>query len=124
MSVSVRQFLEAQLTPLLPTTWRIIPNQRLPETIDRVTVFFSVTRIESLAEAPIGSLKNFVTITVASPNKDVVRAENALDKNVLTLCTALDGHKNIRWTGADKVLVKDPYWGWDIHTEITTEKES
>lgn len=124
MSVSVRQFLETQLTPLLPTSWRIIPNQRLPETIDRVTVFFSVTRIESLAEAPIGSLKNFVTITVASPNKDMVRAENALDKNVLTLCTALDGHKDMHWTDAEKVLVKDPYWGWDIRVEIITEKES
>lgn len=124
MSVSVRQFLEDQLTPLLPTTWRIIPNQRIPETIDRTTVFFSLTRIESLAEAPIGSLKNYLTITVASPNKDVVRAENALDKNVLTLCTALDTHERIRWNDAEKVLVKEAYWGWDIRVEIITEKES
>lgn len=124
MSVSVRTFLETELKPLLPAGWRIIPNQRIPETIDRVTVFFAVTRIESLPEAPLGSLKNYVTVTVASPHQDQVKAENALDANVLKLCTALDGHKSIRWTGADKVLVKDPYIGWDITVEITTEKES
>lgn len=124
MSVSVRTWLEGQLKPVLPASWRIIPNQRIPETIDRITVMLSFTRIERLPEAPIGSLKNYVTITVADPHQDLVKAENALDDAVNELCTALDGLSDqLLWTGASKVLVKDLYWGWDITVEIITEKE-
>lgn len=123
MSVSVRDYLTAELTPLLPSTWKIIANQRVPETFDTVAVILKHLHIETLAEAPIGSLRNRVLITIADPHTDQVRAENALDEAVLELCTALDGHSRIIWTGADKVLVTDTYLGWDITVEVITEKE-
>lgn len=124
MSASVRDYLDGELTPLLPATWKLIPNQRMPETIDGITVVLKHLKIERLPEAPIGSLKNSVTITVADPHQDQVTAEDALDDSVLTLITALDGHSNILWTGADKVLVNNTYLGWDITVEVNTEKES
>jgi len=124
VSASVRSYLEAELKPLLPTTWRIIPNQRIPETIDRVTVALKVDRIEKLPEAPLGNLRNTVILTVADPHKDQVRAENALDDAVLNVLTALDGHSNIDWTLAQKVLATETYLGWDITLTVITSKES
>lgn len=120
---SVRQYLDGELTPLLPAGWTLIPNQRMPETISVTTVVLKLLKIEPLPEAPIGSLKNTVTITVADPHTDQAKAEDALDESVLTLTTALDGHKNIIWKDADKVLVNDTYLGWDISVEVITEKE-
>lgn len=123
MSSNVRDYLKTEITPLLPATWSIIPNQKIPETISKITVVLKHLRILPLAEASIGSLRHHVTVTVADPHGDQVLAENALDNAVLELLTALDGHSKIVWTDATKVLVNDTYLGWDISLEVITQKE-
>jgi len=122
-SQSVREWLEDQLTPELPEGWRFIPNQRMAATIDRITVVLKHTDIERLPEAPLGTLRNTVVLTVADPHEDQVRAENELDDAVLELCTAIDGLPNINWTRASKVLVNDTYLGWDITLTVISGKE-
>ncbi len=123
MSVNVRDYLKTELTPLLPAGWTIIPNQKMPETITKITVVLKHLTIEPSPANPIGSLNNHVTITVADPHTDQVRAENALDDAVVELLTALDGHSRIVWRPANKVLVNDTYLGWDIPVEVLTQKE-
>jgi hypothetical protein len=120
----VREFLAAQLTTLLPGTWKLIPNQRMPETIDKTTVVVKLTTIEPLAEAPAGTLSNGAVITVADPHQDDVTAENALDDAVLELCTAIDAVPGMTWTKAEKVLVGQSYLGWDITASILSKKVS
>lgn len=123
MSSSVRDWLKEQLGPLLPSGWVIIPNQRMPETIDRITVIIKHSEMERLAEAPIGNLRHRVILTIADPHEDDVKAENALDDSVLELVTALDGLAQISWSTARKVAVQDPYIGWDIELSVITKKE-
>lgn len=123
MSVSVRDYLKAELTPLLPTGWKFIPNQRMPETISKTTVVLKHTQMERLAEAPLGQLRNTVILTVADPHQDQIRAENALDDSVLELVSAIDTLVPINWTAAQKVLVNDTYLGWDITLTVITNKE-
>lgn len=123
MSANVRDYLKTELTPLIPSTWRIIPEQRMPDTITKTTVVLKHLRITRLPAAPIGSLDNSVVITIADPHKETAAAENALDDNVLELVTAIDGHDNISWSLAEKVNVNDTYLGWDITVAVTTQKE-
>jgi len=118
--VSVRDYLVAELT--FPESWRLIPNQRMPEKIEQTTVILKHLRMEKLAEAPVGNLRNTVILTVADPHTDQVEAENALDEAVLTLITALDGHIRINWTLAEKVAIRDPYIGWDVTLTVITTK--
>lgn len=120
---SLRDWIDEQLTPLLPDAWSLIPNQRIPETINATTVVLKHLKIERLEEAPLGQLRNTVTLTVADPHQDQVTAENELDESVLTLCTALDALPKLNWTGAEKVLVSDTYLGWDITLTVITSKE-
>lgn len=122
--IPVRDWLQEQLTPLLPPSWQIIPNQVMPQTLSRITVVIKHLEMERLAEAPLGSLRHQIILTVADPHEDQVKAENALDDEVLKLCTALDSLDGLTWTGAKKVAVRDPYIGWDITlTVISTKKK-
>ena len=124
MSDSVRDYLATELTPLLPASWRIIPEQRMPQTLDTITVVLKHRRIERLAEAPVGNLRNEVVLTVVDPHEDWATAEDALDDAVNDVLTALDGHSQINWTLAEKVAVSDTYIGWDLTlTVITSTKE-
>lgn len=124
-NTTVREWLEDALKPVLPSGWRIIPNQRIPETIDRITVVIKHIRIAPLAEAPKGHLSNDVIITVADPHTDQARAEDALDDEVLELVNALQTIAGITWTGADKVLVNTTdNLGWDIACSIISRKKA
>lgn len=94
----------------------------MPQTIEGITVVLKHSQMERLAEAPQGSLRNTVVLTVVDPHEDQTAAENALDDSVLELVTAIDTLPKINWTNAEKVLV-DPYLGWDITLTVITEKE-
>ncbi|MGV8851715.1 MAG: hypothetical protein ACOH1M_03995 [Rhodoglobus sp.] len=124
MSVnSVRQWIQDELTPLLPTGWKVIPNQVGIETISNVTVVIKHLGIRKLSEAPVYHLSNDVTITIIDPHTDQVRAENALDDSVLELVTALDSLPGLIFVSAKKVFAEETYLGWDIETTIHSRKE-
>lgn len=120
---SVREWLEDELTPLLPTAWKIIPNQVGVETLSKVTVIISHLAIRKLADAP-SYMENDVTITILDPHTDQVRAENDLDDNVLELATALDSLSGLIFQSANKVFAAETYLGWDIKVSIHSRKAS
>jgi hypothetical protein len=122
VSDSPREWLLAQLVPLVPSDWKVLPNQVDPSTIDRVTVIFKFTELTRLPEAPAGSLSNKVIITIIDPHKEHVKAENSLDDSVLELVTALDSLPHIVWSKAEKLLAFDQYLCWDITAQIITQK--
>jgi hypothetical protein len=120
---SVRQWLQDELTPLLPTGWKVLPNQVGTETLSKVTVVIKHLGIKKLSEAPVHHLSNDVTITIIDPHTDQVRAENALDDSVLELVTALDSLPGLTFISAKKVFADETYLGWDIETTIHSRKE-
>lgn len=120
---TLRAWFSSQVKPLLPAGWRYIPNQDTPSTITVVTVVYKLLEIEPLPEAPIGANRNTIVLTVLSPHEDDVKAEDALDNEVIELVTALDGHANISWSHARKVRdPKSDRLAWDIDVSVITTR--
>lgn len=116
--MTVREFVVAQLGTL-PKKWRVIGSMSMPEVIDRPTVVIKHTALDPLPEAPLSHFVASVTLTVADPQKDTARAEDALDDEVGTLCLAIMRNPHISFQGATKVTVNQ-YLAWDVRIEITS----
>lgn len=109
----------------VPADWRIVPEQRMPAVLERETVIVKHSGVERLPEAPIGHLLHDVVLAVFVPNQDLGRAEDRLDDAITEIMTELDGHRNINWRRATKVV--DPtgrYPGWEIELTVPTEKDA
>lgn len=120
----LRAWFSSQVRPLLPASWRYIPNQDTPQTITVVTVVYKLLELEKLPEAPVGHLRPSITLTVLSPHEDDVKAENALDNDVITTLTALDAHPTLSWSSCRKVRdQKTDRLAWDITLTAITTKE-
>lgn len=119
---TVRQQVMDHLLPLIPDTWTVLPYHATIDRIDRTVVVLKHTKINKLAEAPMGWLSNEFVVTVVDPVSDPKTAENNLDEAVLALVTALDSHLQLNWTQAEKVLVNETlgYKGWDITLTVNT----
>lgn len=120
----LRTWFSDELKPLLPVTWRYIPNQATPKTISVPTLVYKLLEIEPLPEAPLGALRNRIVLTLLTPFEGDVKAENALDNDVIELITALDPHSDIAWESARKVRDETTdRLGWDITVTALTVKE-
>lgn len=123
-SKTLRAKVSAALKPLLPSTWRYIPNQATPATISVPTLVYKLLEIDPLPEAPLGALRHRIVLTLLSPHEDDVKAEDALDNEVIDLITALDPHSWIAWESARKIRDdKTSRLGWDITVTAVTTKE-
>lgn len=120
--VTPREYLKAELAPLLDPAWRLVPYQRMPNTIDATTVVVKTAAFEPHPAAPIGSIGNELTVTVAAPFTDREQAEDELDVAVLELVAQLDALLRVQWTGARKVLAGD-FLAWDVTIQLRTDKE-
>lgn len=123
MSANVRAYLLEQLD--LPEEWRKIDEQRIPDVIDRPTVIVKHDHVEPLRDAPLGSLSHDLLLAVFIPNRDLARAEKALDDSLVELLTALAGHASISWTEAQKVVTPNgQYPGWEVRLSAITQRTS
>lgn len=120
---TIRNWLAEQLTPLLPSGWKIAPGMGIPTTIDRTWVAIKNLRIAPFAEAPKGHLTNFTTVTVASKFTDQAKATDVVDDQVLELVMDLLTIEGLTFIDANKVLVNDTYIGWDISLSIISRKK-
>lgn len=117
---SARAFVITEIA--FPDGWKIIPEQRIPAVIEVETVILKHSRVEKLPEAPIGQLKHEVILAVFVPNRDIALAEDRLDEAITELITKLDGHSQIDWVDAQKVVTPDgQYPGWEITLTVLTE---
>ncbi|SMQ73476.1 hypothetical protein [Agreia sp. VKM Ac-1783] len=116
-----RQTLATVLKPLIPTGWRIVPDERTTGISDQTKVTFKLTQITRNAAAPQAAHDIEFIVTITSPREDISKAEDELDDDVVTLLHALDT-AGIPWTVATKVLDKDRL-GYDITLTLTSEKD-
>jgi hypothetical protein len=116
-----RAYVIDQVTPLVPDDWDIKPGIATPTTISKTTVFVEYTEIEPLPEAPIGSARCVLELTVTSPLTDLAKGENDVDADVLELVLALDRHKKIAWRRATKRAIVEAYLGWTIAVTLIAE---
>lgn len=124
MSSSVRAQVAALLAPYLPGTWAVKPHTvKSINTLTKTTLYIEHTGIDPLAAAPVGHVQNTVVATVLSPLTDYAKAEDALDADVLTLVTSLDGSDTLGFVRAEKTEVIETYLGWAVHLTAITQKE-
>lgn len=122
--MSVRDELAAALTPLLPAGWKLIPYQDSVDTLNDVTVMLKLASVEKHPAAPLGAYLTKFTVTVVDPSKDMGKAEDRLDDELLALLAALDGINNSLWSTAEKVLFQDAYLAYDIAVQVVTRKDA
>ena len=124
---TVRGWVEAQLKPLLPSTWRLVPYQRNLDEVDRVTVMLRLQRVVKLPEAPGGAYQAEWTLTIIQPGQDVTRGQKMLDQQVFELLDAiLDLRKtglNIDWSDAQSVVFGERNEAFDITIRTILEKQ-
>jgi hypothetical protein len=118
---TTREQLAAELKPLLPRTWKIIPYARNLDDANQTRVMLHATDIHP---APaMGALETDYTITVISPKADPTGAQTDLDDDVLNVLHALDGITWLMFRNASPTVVQD-YLSWDINITVITRKDA
>lgn len=124
--MSARAELAALIEPLLPGTWKFVPNERNIDAIAQPVLRLSQQSIVRHPTAPTSHLLVTFTLRVIAPGLDPARAEDDLDELVGMLLLLLESlPPTIAWSGpADKVLTA-PEGGnlaYDIPLTITVKK--
>jgi hypothetical protein len=124
---TVRGWVEAQLKPLLPSTWRLVPYQRNLDELNQVTVMLRLQRVVPLDEAPNGAWRAEWTLTIIHPGQDVTRAQKLLDQQLFELLNAIRDVRatgqNIDWSDAQSVVFGDRYEAFDLTIRTILTKQ-
>lgn len=120
---TVREWLTANLKPLLPTGWKWLDSERAVDVTAAVTVQWKQRRIAPLPEAPLSHLGVEGILAVSSPRVDIERAEDDLDDAVLELVAAIQSLQGIRFTEATKVAADEQRLGYDLSLTVITNKK-
>lgn len=124
MATHPRRQLVDTLTPLVPSTWRVIPAQRTFDSDNRTTLIVKQDGHDKPAGAVRAAVQVRFTLTLASRFIDPEKAEDDLDATVPQLLAILDSLHGITWSTTTKVAVDDTHLGYDITVQIATKKES
>jgi hypothetical protein len=118
--LTTREQLAAQLRPLLPKAWKLIPYSRNLDVLSQTAVMFHATAIRPTAIQ--GVIEVDYTVSVISPKVDTDRAQTDLDDDVLEVIHALDTLDWLLFREATPTVVQDNL-SWDITITVNTNKE-
>lgn len=119
---TAREQLLAQLRPLLPDGWQVVPSQRNYDDTQGVVVQLKLQSVARFPAAPIGGYLTSWVLTITTGQQDVERAEGDLDDALLEFLAALDAVNRSLWTSA--VAVADGNrLGYDVALTIQTTKD-
>lgn len=122
MSRAPRIELQAALKPLLPRTWKIVPNARSVDSVPTTVVQIRLLEVTKLPQAPVALHQHTFRLTISAPQEKQQAAEDRLDDDLIVFLNALD-EARIRWDTATKVEVGEMRrLGYDINV-ITTGKK-
>jgi len=102
-----RLWLEAQLKPVLPKTWKLIPYEREMDSLSAVTVMFSMKSISRFPQAPKTHRLVEYVLKVIEPRIDPDKVNDLLDKELADLLDAIDEIQNLTWETAERGLAND-----------------
>lgn len=121
MADSPREKLAESLTEGFPE-WKVVPSERVPDSLDRPTLVLKQRTIARLPEAPQSHYTVGYFVTVVDDHTDFDAAETALDENVLAVWEYLMSLSNVHPKTATKALFADAYLAYDIETDLTVQK--
>lgn len=116
----VRSWLAAEIAPLLPDEWRIVPGISTVKTLLVPAVYFEFTELEKVTGLPVGHARAVLDLIVVDPRTDLVAGEDQVDDHLVDLVLTLDGHEQINWTGARKESIAEQFFGWRVALTVLT----
>lgn len=124
-AAGIRAWLAAQLQPLLPDEWVIVPGIAGVKTLLVPAVYFEYTAIEKTTGWPPGHVRTVLDMVIVDPHTDLVKGEDGVDELVVELIVAIDKHDSINWSSAKKQEIADSYFGWRVSVSAfaSTPKE-
>lgn len=124
-NINVRQDLIAQLKPLLPPKWKLIPYATNLDELSSTVVMISIQSIERSKEAPQSQRTYSSTLTILTPLQiGTERADDAIDDDVIDLLDAIDKLERVKWTKAERGLGNNANnLGFDITLEVLYRKD-
>lgn len=126
-NINVRKdILIAQLKPLLPKKWKLIPFTTNLDDLSTTVVMVSIQSIERSAQAPQSHRTYSSTLTILTPFAvGTERADDSIDDDVIDLLDAIDKLDAIKWTKAERGLGNNSNnLGFDITLEVLYRKET
>ena len=115
--MSVREFLNASLKPLLPSSWIVHDYDRTLTNISKITALYVHKSIEPAPE--VGGYLHTVSLVIADPTQAEGKADDNLDDVMEDLIPALAAVAEIQFVRADKGT-RDTYPCWDVQLQIKT----
>jgi hypothetical protein len=120
---TAREQLVAQLAPLLPKSWKLIPSTRNFDETSGVVVQLKLQTVSKFSPAPMSGYATAWVLTVTTGIQNVEEAENQLDDDLLEFLAALDEIDRSLWTLA-AFVVDENRFGYDVTLSIQTTKDS
>ena len=124
--MNVRTLLADQLRAALPPKWDVIDHGVTLENPTKPVVVVKQTNAAKNPGAPRMYRDFTFTLGLVEPGLDVDKVEDALDADLDLVLDALDTLEipGLLWTGADRVTFDSRFHGYEIHVNITTEKDT
>lgn len=124
LDMSPRGQFMRQLSPKLPSKWRLIKFERNVDEIDRVTVLVRQRAVRRFAAAPLGFYETQFVLELIVPQTDMELAEDALDEALFEFLAILDSINPTLWESTNKVLdATTKRLAYDVTTNFQTKKE-
>ena len=121
--MDIRKWVEDQLTPLIPNTWRFIRYDTNVDRINQTVVMLKLQTIRRTPEAPnSGHTVEFV-MTIVEPRLDTKQREDDLDAKLIDLVYFIDKIPNLRWVSAQRVIFSENNLAFDITIEAVTTQD-
>lgn len=122
-ATAFRDDVIAQLAPVLPSGWALIPYQDSTDVLSAdITVMLKLATIGFAKQAPQGVYNMGWTFTVISNSADAEMQENDLDAAVIVFLELLRPFKNLNGTTATKKLFQTNYLCYDITINTLTNR--
>lgn len=115
--MTVREYLNENLKPLLPGSWIVYDFDRTLTNISRITAIYVHKSVEPAPEH--GSLMHTISLIIADPTQSEEAAETRLDDHLADLLPLLQTIPGIDFQRASKGM-RDGFPAWDIELQIKT----
>lgn len=115
--MSARRQIIDELTPLLPTTWRVVGYADLPDQVAKPTVSLWVDSYEPRGDAA-GTYQATVQVWALTKFQDMSKAEDDLDEMLEVLLPALKQIPFIEFDRAERGVLDDTFHGYNIQAHV------
>lgn len=118
-SSTIRAAILADLAEDIPATWRVEDGLWTVTDVAQPTLWVEYSALAPAAAAPGSAVDVTVDLCIITQYKDMGKAEDEADENVLVLYGALLRSQQVTGVTASKTVWEDQYLGWRVSATVT-----